>query len=159
MQFIKTSIILLGLAVLAASQFFGNGFDNNGGFRQQEPDEPNTNLFFGGWGWGRRFQEHDITARQLMTLDLSADEKSTAALMKVVGEVIPRVLKLIGKLAPKDEDKRVFLEGELAHRIFTKNWEFHLNQEQLQGIVKELFIIVDKVVKAKINARIQLTGE
>uniref|UniRef100_A0AC35UDX3 CHK domain-containing protein n=1 Tax=Rhabditophanes sp. KR3021 TaxID=114890 RepID=A0AC35UDX3_9BILA len=109
--------------------------------------------------WRKFYDNGEINQRSLMTLDLSADAKSTETIMAIVADVIPRVLKLIGKLAPKDEEEklRVFTES-IAQRYFAGNWELHLTQPQLEAITKELFYITDKIVKAPIKASIQVVA-
>uniref|UniRef100_A0AC35TQ34 DUF885 domain-containing protein n=1 Tax=Rhabditophanes sp. KR3021 TaxID=114890 RepID=A0AC35TQ34_9BILA len=108
---------------------------------------------------GNRAFNEDMYMRNFMTLDVSADEASTKTLVKIVGETIPRIFKLIQKLMPETpDDRRLYENVILPTKNFAEGWQLHLSQDQLTMITKELFAVLDKITKAPIKAEIKLTG-
>uniref|UniRef100_A0AC35TSF0 DUF148 domain-containing protein n=1 Tax=Rhabditophanes sp. KR3021 TaxID=114890 RepID=A0AC35TSF0_9BILA len=157
----QVSILILAVATLASA----NQDLNERNFQLTQnavagaavPQQQMVQPFFPTFGWGRRFSE-DLMAKEFMTLDIKADEKSTKTIFKIVADVLPRLFKLLTKLGPKDEDKRMFEEINILTRNFAEGWHLHLDQSQLEMISKELFALIDKITKSPIKAEIKLSG-
>uniref|UniRef100_A0AC35TSA9 Secreted protein n=1 Tax=Rhabditophanes sp. KR3021 TaxID=114890 RepID=A0AC35TSA9_9BILA len=106
----------------------------------------------------RNLDQNDINQKEFMTLDVSADEKATKAMFKIISDVLPRLFKLLAKLGPKDEEKRMFAEDDKKAVAEKSGWHLHLDQSQLEMITKELFALIDKITKSPIKAEIKLSG-
>uniref|UniRef100_A0AC35TQI2 DUF148 domain-containing protein n=1 Tax=Rhabditophanes sp. KR3021 TaxID=114890 RepID=A0AC35TQI2_9BILA len=101
--------------------------------------------------------------KKFLELELEANRPAVEEVMKIVGKAIPRLMKLISKLAPESVDKEFY---ESLDKLSNLNFEetsdkpmkIHITQDKLELINSELRKIINGFIKSPLALKVKLTG-